>query len=99
MREYPAVTKSINRVLAIAATGLLASCAYPEIVSETPSGLEIECAKGLTCRSSREDIDAMAQDHCRKYDQNAQRQSISSSATGKQWATYTCGPPSAAQPR
>jgi hypothetical protein len=79
-------------VLAIVAAGLLASCAYPEIVSQTPGGLEIECAKGITCRSSRREIDAMAQDHCHEYGQDARWDSISSSAMGKQWATYTCVP-------
>jgi hypothetical protein len=74
------------------AAGLLASCAYPEVVSQAPEALEIECAAGLTCRSSLQEIDAIAQDHCRKYGQNARQDSSSSSATGKQWATYKCVP-------
>jgi hypothetical protein len=78
--------------LLIAAASFLATCAYPQIVSEAPEGVEIECAAGLTCRSSPGEIDAIAQDHCRKYDQNAQRDSMSSGATGKQWATYKCVP-------
>ena len=86
-------------VIAIAAAGLLASCAYPEIVSQTPGSLEIECAAGLTCRSSRQEIEQMAQDHCRKYGQNARQDSISSSATGRQWAAYKCVPAGPAQPR
>jgi hypothetical protein len=35
----------------------------------------------------------MAQDYCSKYGQSARRDSISSSATGKQWATYKCEGP------
>src|SRR5262245_56008435 len=71
------------RLIAIAVAGLLASCAYPEIVSQTSEGLEIECAAGLTCRSSRQEIEEIAKDHCRKYGQNARQDSISASAMGK----------------
>jgi hypothetical protein len=85
-------------VLAIAAAGLLASCAYPEIVSPTSGGLEIQCDAGLTCRSSRQEIDAIAQEHCRGYGAKARQDNISSNAMGKQWATYTCVP-DPAQPR
>jgi hypothetical protein len=79
-------------MLVLAMAGLLASCAYPEIVSETPGGIEISCAAGFTCRSSPMDLLDLAKEHCRKYGQKARQDQLSSSATGKQWATYTCVP-------
>ena len=84
------MARGIMFVLAMAA--FLASCAYPEIVSETPEGIELSCAAGLTCRSSRMDLLDLAKEHCRKYGQKAQQDQLSSSATGKQWATYKCVP-------
>jgi hypothetical protein len=84
------MARGIMFVLAMASC--LASCAYPEIVSETPGGIEISCATGFTCRSSRLDLLDLAQEHCRKYGQKAQQDQLTSNATGKQWATYKCVP-------
>ena len=84
------MARGIMFVLAMAA--FLASCAYPEIVSETPEGIELSCAAGLTCRSSRMDLLDLAKEHCRKYGQKAQQDQLTSNATGKQWATYKCVP-------
>jgi hypothetical protein len=52
----------------------VASCASPKVVSYTPGGIEIDCMGGLRCSSSPQDLANLAQDHCRKYGQNAQQE-------------------------
>jgi hypothetical protein len=44
------------------------------VVSYTPGGIEIDCMGGLRCSSSPQDLANLAQDHCRKYGQNAQQE-------------------------
>ncbi len=82
----------VRGILMLAVAGFLSSCAYPQIVSETPSGIEISCATGLTCRSSPQELADLAQEHCQKFGQNAQKDHLTLSETGKLWATYKCVP-------
>jgi hypothetical protein len=86
-------------IFVLTMAGFLAACAYPQIVSETPEGIEISCTGGFTCRSTPLDLFDMAERHCRKYEQKAQQDQLSSGATGKQWATYKCVPAVSGQAR
>ena len=65
----------VRGILMLAVAGFLSSCASPQIVSETPSGIEISCATGLTCSSSPQELADLAQEHCQKFGQNAQKRS------------------------
>lgn len=80
------------RIFAVSLALVLAGCASPQVVSQTPAGIEINCGRGVTCSSSPQEVADMAQRHCRQYGQNAQQGDMSSSPSGRQWASYRCVP-------
>lgn len=67
---------------------LLAGCAKPEIVAQTPGSVEIACA-GFTCTDPQAVAD-LAEKHCRQYGLDAQSNHLRMSESGNRWETFSC---------